>query len=553
MLRAYTGSMRAVSFVIGLTLAILSTACAPGPQGACGATERCTALALSAAELGTAPLDDLEVVISSSAGHRRLFFRDSLLVLPTEVALPTPPPGATLYVRATSGGPTVAPAVPTQLGAVLTVPAGGAGPRLPAALRVTCDERSCPTPPARQQGAMAYDPVARRLVLFGGLRGDGTPLGDTWEWDGLRWSAPQAPDGEAPQARSGHALAFDPRRGRLILFGGDRRPAAEQDRDGNGLLDDTWEYLGSGLGWRRLPLESGQHPPARRFAAMTTGLLSTAPPGERQRHGVVLFGGQGGDASRPPQALGDTWTFDGAVGRWEKRGEVACLVASSVPGLLPFCRSGAALATLSLPPGIDLVAAGAARPTTLTLLLGGRSGRVTPSQVVAGGRVDDTLWGWDGESWLALTLPDVEPTPPSEVTTAAGIAGGTAQRALARVSTRWFHSAAALPASAVASDGGAGDGSSVAVLISGGESEGGLSPDSFVLDLRMGNLAPVLGRAPTARSGAVLTYDAERDEAVLVGGRGLTPSPAGSPLTATIAPLPDTWTYSGAAGWTPRR
>lgn len=557
---AYTGSMRAVSFVVGLTLALVSAACSPGPEGACAGTERCTSLALSAAELGTAPLDDLEVLIVSrgAAGaddaHRRLFFRSEVLKLPHEVALPAPPAGATIYVRATSGGPTTADAVPTQLAATLTVPPGGPGPRLAAELRVTCAQdsrggsavaaRTCTAPPARQHGAMAYDPVARRLVLFGGLRGDGAPLADTWEWDGLRWSAPQTPDVEAPVARSGHALAFDPRRGRLILFGGEARPASQQEQDSSGLLDDTWEYLGSGQGWRRL--EGGPRPPARRFAAMTTGPLSAAPSGDQKRQGVVLFGGQGGEGDRPPQALGDTWTFDGAAGRWEKRGEVLCILASSLPGQLPFCRSGAALATVRVPVGVNLLGAETAQPAVMTLLIGGRGGR-SPSPASGGGRGDETLWGWDGESWLPLQLPNAEVT----AVTATGLA--TAQRALARISSRWFHSVATLPAEALqsaAEASGAAPSSDERLLISGGESDGGLSPDSFVLDLRRGNLAPVLGLAPSARSGAALAYDAERGEVLLGGGLGLPPQTG---VTPTAVALPDTWTFSGQAGWTRRR
>jgi hypothetical protein len=42
-------------------------------------------------------------------------------------------------------------------------------------------------PSARERSGMAYDPVSRVLVLFGG-DGVGGNLGDTWTWDGANWT-----------------------------------------------------------------------------------------------------------------------------------------------------------------------------------------------------------------------------------------------------------------------------------------------------------------------------------------------------------------------------
>ena len=45
-----------------------------------------------------------------------------------------------------------------------------------------------PTAPPRRRGtAMAYDQARNRVVLFGG-DGESGLLGDTWEWDGRRWT-----------------------------------------------------------------------------------------------------------------------------------------------------------------------------------------------------------------------------------------------------------------------------------------------------------------------------------------------------------------------------
>ena len=44
------------------------------------------------------------------------------------------------------------------------------------------------SPSARGGSAMAYDAARGRVVLFGGADVDGTPLGDTWTWDGTTWA-----------------------------------------------------------------------------------------------------------------------------------------------------------------------------------------------------------------------------------------------------------------------------------------------------------------------------------------------------------------------------
>lgn len=74
-------------------------------------------------------------------------------------------------------------------------------------------------PPGRKRAAMAYDAKRDRVVLFGG-NSFGVDLGDTWEFDGKQnvWSL-VATGGPAP--RSGHAMAYDPLRQRVVLVGGD--------------------------------------------------------------------------------------------------------------------------------------------------------------------------------------------------------------------------------------------------------------------------------------------------------------------------------------------
>jgi hypothetical protein len=91
-------------------------------------------------------------------------------------------------------------------------------------------------PPARYRHAMAYDSARKRVVLFGGATGSDpitTTVDDTWEWDGSRWTEMHPPT--RPASRSGHALVYDARRGRTVLFGGQGLNSAR---------DDVWEWDG---------------------------------------------------------------------------------------------------------------------------------------------------------------------------------------------------------------------------------------------------------------------------------------------------------------------
>lgn len=74
-------------------------------------------------------------------------------------------------------------------------------------------------PSTRAFSRMAYDPVRRRVVLFGGVAGfGGMRLRDTWEWDGASWSQ-IATTGPDPAADWGVFLAWDADRRRVELFG----------------------------------------------------------------------------------------------------------------------------------------------------------------------------------------------------------------------------------------------------------------------------------------------------------------------------------------------
>jgi hypothetical protein len=84
--------------------------------------------------------------------------------------------------------------------------------------------------------AMAYDANAGKVVTFGGRNAANATLQDTWTWTSAAGWVLQNP-GTKPPGRRGHALAYDPLRKRTVLFGG--RAAS------NDLLADVWEWDGS--------------------------------------------------------------------------------------------------------------------------------------------------------------------------------------------------------------------------------------------------------------------------------------------------------------------
>jgi hypothetical protein len=102
-------------------------------------------------------------------------------------------------------------------------------------------------PRPRAEAAIAYDPVRQRVVLFGGYEwSDGrvTRLGDTWEWDGVKWTQAST---TGPAPRSGAAMAYDPELRVVVLFGGSGGP-----------LGDTWSWNGRAWSPLGVPLVAGR-------------------------------------------------------------------------------------------------------------------------------------------------------------------------------------------------------------------------------------------------------------------------------------------------------
>ncbi len=289
-------------------------------------------------------------------------------------------------------------------------PAGGTRMSAPNAASPNWVQRlpTTPVPATRAQASMAYDQASDQTVLFGGFDWGG--LGDTWDWDGHRWS--ELHPSSAPAQRAGPVLAYDAAAQEVVLFGG-------YDPFNGNLFSDTWTW--DGTTWtEQHPAAS---PPVQYGSAFTDPLdghvdvfggacvshlksctkgtiapysratwqwdgttwhrlrTATAPSGrafapvgdDSTNGGAVLFGGLRDDGSNFVD-LGDTWTFDGTT--WTKQS----------PASAPLPRMDASLAD-------DPAFGGAA-------LFGGCA--YTQQGCSPDGNGFNDTWTWNGSDWKEL-------------------------------------------------------------------------------------------------------------------------------------------------------
>ncbi|HKU39390.1 MAG TPA: hypothetical protein VJR89_14630 [Polyangiales bacterium] len=167
---------------------------------------------------------------------------------------------------------------------------------------------------------LVYDERRDRVVMFGGY---GEPeekactfevCGDTWQWDGARWTELAAVSG-TPSPRAGPAGTYDPRLGLTILFGGTNRPETDDPGTEEWLnswrdLDDTWTFDGERWTQQRAPQGAPPQPQGRSAAVMTySSRLGRA----------VMYGGTrhsgGCDGASTPECSG-LWSWAGT--HWER-------------------------------------------------------------------------------------------------------------------------------------------------------------------------------------------------------------------------------------------
>ncbi len=145
------------------------------------------------------------------------------------------------------------------------------------------------SPLPRTQGEIAYDINRRRVVLFGGYVYENHTSNweykdGTWEWDGTNWE--QRLPTESPPGRVKHAMAYDPVRGIVVLFGG---------HNASGDLGDTWVW--DGEQWEQ------QYPQTIPQARCCHSMVY-----DPQSSGIVLYGGTSGEGD----FFYDAWKWDGA-------------------------------------------------------------------------------------------------------------------------------------------------------------------------------------------------------------------------------------------------
>lgn len=192
-------------------------------------------------------------------------------------------------------------------------------------------------PYARSGHAMVYDSRGNRLILYGGKSDDGSFLGDTWSWDGKEWALISK---TGPEGRQSHRMVYTSQG--ILLFGG-------ANKDGMS-LGDTW--LLKKNSWEEIGVTKG--PPARRQHT-----LAFDPGRER----TILFGGF--DRKEGEKIIyGDTWEFNGI--KWAQVGDNAELA-----------RDHHAMAYNP--------------KTSTTFLFGGYKDTY----------LGDT-WSWDGEAWQEI-------------------------------------------------------------------------------------------------------------------------------------------------------
>jgi cysteine-rich repeat protein len=352
-----------------------------------------------------------------------------------------------------------------------------------------------PTP--RAMHAMAYDGARQRVVLFGGWQNiEPEPYQDTWEWDGTAWT--EASPATMPPGRMAHAMAFDPARGKLVLFGGEG-PGA--------LFTDTWEW--DGVDWTaRTPTAS---PPPRIGGALVYDPV---------RHAIVALAGC--ELTFPICFPGDVaptgWIWDGTT--W------AALPADARPP----ARLHAAIAYDTARDAI--------------VAFGGADGDLET-------RGETFVWT---DAWRERGLP-ARPLPRNGVAAVydsrrgATIAFGGNQFAplgdtWELSDATWFQRSPMMSPPARREHAMAYDRANGVVVLFGGNDTNGVKNDTWLWDGDNWSLAPAPG--PDARSGHAMAYDETRGKVVLFGG-----CPDRPFACASASYFADTWEWDGST-WTLR-
>ena len=117
-----------------------------------------------------------------------------------------------------------------------------------------------PEPCPRAVAPLAVDPVAGKIVVFGGCRFDGF-LGDTWVYDCKTRTWEQRFPAVSPAPRGGHTLAYLPKSGKIVLYGGTPFTNPYNVPHGNPRPPrDLWTYDIAANTWKLIAAETKDAP-----------------------------------------------------------------------------------------------------------------------------------------------------------------------------------------------------------------------------------------------------------------------------------------------------
>ncbi|MBK8099736.1 MAG: hypothetical protein IPK26_21735 [Planctomycetes bacterium] len=367
---------------------------------------------------------------------------------------------------------------------------------------------------ARRDGiAAAFDPIGQRVITFGGfdqLIFDETDLMEGW--NGSQWTA-LAPAARPP-ARSGAAMATDPVRQRVVLFGG---------QDGTTLLDDTWEW--NGQQW-------SARPAVTRPAARATTMVWDPRIGE-----TMVLGGFGPNYI----PLADCWSWNGT--RWATRPALPAVgpVASYEDG-------AAAFVVMPGPSGTRVLRSTATGWTLVASELRPTNHSNAPlvwdparnEMLMAGGGSSTTsdTWAWDG-SWTRRATVGPGGRSGSAMAPLGGqmVLFGGNQAPWGQIADTWLWNGQSWTQQYPVPQpwpraGHAMVGTGSQVLLFGGDDSFGPQNDTWVFDgTTWTELQPAT--SPSGRSAHGMAWDPLRQRVVLFGG------------VSRIAMLQDTFEWNG--------
>ncbi len=150
---------------------------------------------------------------------------------------------------------------------------------------------SAAAPSARDLEAMAYDPAAHGVLLFGGVAWTTLAyLHDTWMFSSTGWSEVAPSSNESPPGLWSPGLGSDPSSDSMVLYGGWEPGAAS---------NETWTFQNGS--WTNETGRTGQGPPALSSATLVPF---------NSMNGTVLYGG----ATSAGGASNATWIY--SHGSW---------------------------------------------------------------------------------------------------------------------------------------------------------------------------------------------------------------------------------------------